>query len=122
MLATIVIAAAVSATVACSSSGGGDDPSVLPPVMADVSTIDGTTVQVPNGGTLDITGDDETYTDWTAEIADEDILSFTPGKDDGSATFNPGFEAKNEGTTDVEMKNSTSGDEVHFTVEVTPAK
>ncbi|WP_157497403.1 hypothetical protein [Leifsonia sp. Leaf264] len=89
--------------------------------MADFSTIDGTTVQVPEGGTLDITGDDETYADWTADIADEDILTFTPGKDDGSATFNPGFEAKKEGTTDVEMKNSTSGDEVHFTVEVTPA-
>lgn len=121
-LAVAVIAAAAFATVSCSSSGGGGESSALPPVMEDVGTLDGTTVEVPVGHTLVITGDDETFADWTADIDDGSVLSFTPGKDDGSAQYNPGFLALEEGETEVEMANSTSGDEIDFTVTVTPAE
>lgn len=104
------------AMVALSGCTGGSQ--VLPPVIVDIADVDGTTVEVQEGGAIDITGDDETYTDWTADIADPSIVSFTPGRDDGSAQFNPGLEAKSVGSTDVTLENSSSGDSVSFTVDV----
>jgi hypothetical protein len=41
------------------------------------------------GGAVDLVGDDETFTDWTADIDDPEVVSFTPGKKDASASFNP---------------------------------
>ncbi|MFY9712111.1 MAG: hypothetical protein WAK00_01440 [Microbacterium sp.] len=102
-----------------SDPGGGN---ALPPVVADLTEIDGTTVTVEEGNVIDLVGDEENYLDWTAEIDDESIVSFTPGKDDGSAQFNPGLTAKAVGETEVVLSNDTSGDEVAFTVEVTGKK
>lgn len=99
----------------------GPTTGVIAPVIADLTTIDGTTVTVGVGNVIDLTGDDETFTSWTADIADPKIVEFTPGKDDGSAQFNPGLKALSEGSTDVTLDNSKSGDSVTFTVEVTPA-
>jgi hypothetical protein len=75
-------------------------------------------VEVPEGGAVDLTGDDETYTEWTAEIADPEVVEFTPGRDDGSAQFNPGLTAKSIGDTEVTLDNGETGDSVTFTVEV----
>lgn len=94
---------------------------VIAPVIADLTKIDGTTVTVGVGNVIDLTGDDQTYTSWEADIADPKIVEFTPGKDDGSAQFNPGLKALAEGSTEVTLDNSESGDSVTFTVEVTPA-
>ena len=57
----------------CTASGGssGGDSSALPPVIVDLGDVDGTTVEVPEGGSVDLTGDDETYTDWTADRSEE---------------------------------------------------
>jgi hypothetical protein len=115
-LAAASVAVAVAAMSGCASGGGSE---ALPPVMVDISEVDGTTVEVHHGGVIDLTGDDETFTDWTADIADPSIVSFTPGRDDGSAQFNPGLEATAPGTTEVTLENSSSGDSVSFTVEVT---
>ncbi|MFE6253898.1 hypothetical protein [Agromyces sp. NPDC057865] len=106
----------------CTASGGssGGDSSALPPVIVDLGDVDGTTVEVPEGGSVDLTGDDETYTDWTADIADPSVVEFVPGRDDGSAQFNPGLTAKSVGTTEVTLDNSESGDSVTFTVDVVP--
>lgn len=93
--------------------------SALPPIIADLSSIDSTTVEVPVGSTVDLTGGGDAVTDWTAEIADEAVASFVPGRDDGSATFNPGLDALAAGSTEVTMTNSSSGDTVTFTVNVT---
>lgn len=95
--------------------------SVLPPVIVDVNSLDGTTVEVPEGGTIDITGDDETFTDWEATIADPAVASFTPGREEGSAQFNPGLQATGVGTTEVTLTNSSSGATLTFTVDVTAA-
>ncbi len=95
--------------------------SALPPVIVEVGSLDGSTVEVPEGGAIDVTGDDETYTDWTAEIADPAIVSFTPGRDDGSAQFNPGFDALAVGSTEVTLTNSSSGETLTFTIDVTAA-
>lgn len=105
----------------CTSSGSTDaGSSALPPVIVDLGDVDGTTVEVPEGGSIDLTGDDETYTDWTADIADPQVVEFVPGRDDGSAQFNPGLTAESVGSTEVTLDNSESGDSVTFTVEVVP--
>lgn len=109
--------ASAFALAGCAASSTG----VIAPVIADLTKIDGTTVTVGVGNVIDLTGDDKTYTSWEADIADPKIVEFTPGKDDGSAQFNPGLKALAEGSTEVTLDNSESGDSVTFTVEVTPA-
>ncbi|WP_173922590.1 hypothetical protein [Agromyces sp. Marseille-P2726] len=108
----------------CSSGGSGGDPSggasALPPVIVELDTVDGTAVEVPEGSSIDLTGDDETFTEWTAEIADPSIVEFVPGRDDGSAQFNPGLTAESVGETEVVLENGETGDTVTFTVEVVP--
>lgn len=116
-VAFLMVAGSVGLT-GCSSAGSGGESSALPPVMVDLNEVDGTTVEVPEGGAIDLTGDDETYTEWTAEIADPEVVEFTPGRDDGSAQFNPGLTAKSVGDTEVTLDNGETGDTVTFTVEV----
>ena len=95
-------------------------PAQLPaPVIADLTEIDGTTVTVPVGGAVDLVGDDKTFTDWTADIDDPEVVSFTPGKKDASASFNPGLTALSEGDSSVTLTNSSTGQKVEFEVEVT---
>ncbi|WP_295014794.1 hypothetical protein [uncultured Microbacterium sp.] len=93
--------------------------SVLPPVMADLASVDGTTVTVPLGEVVVLTGDAAHPTSWTATIADPEIVAFVPGRDDGSAQFHPGLTPLAEGTTGVVLDNAASGAHVRFTVEVT---
>ena len=106
----------------CTASGGssGGDSSALPPVIVDLGDVEGTTVEVPEGGTIDLTGDAQTSTAWTADIADPAVVEFVPGRDDGSAQFNPGLTAKSEGETEVTLDNGETGDSVTFTVDVVP--
>lgn len=115
----LVAGLALTGCAAPGTSGGGQ---ALPPVIADLTEIDGTTVTVEEGNVIDLVGDDENYLDWNAEIDDDSVVSFTPGKDDGSAQFNPGLTAKSVGETAVVLSNDASGDEVAFTVEVTARK
>ena len=105
-----------TATTTAPASGGS---SVLPPIIADLNSIDGTTVEVPAGGNIDLTGDSTTYTDWTGEISDPKVAEFIPGKDEGGASFNPGIKALEPGEAEVTMTNSTSNKTVTFTVKVT---
>lgn len=117
------------------SSGGPTSPSAnpspsdasaagkaLPPVIVELDAVNGTTVEVAVGNAIDLTGDDKTFTTWSAHITDPTIVSFTPGKDDGSAQFNPGFQALAVGSTAVTLDNTASGAHVAFTIEVAPKK
>ncbi len=115
-----VLAAVALGLSACSSTGSSGGSTALPPVIVELDTVDGTTVQVPEGGSVDLTGDDQTYTAWTADIADPAVVEFEPGRDDGSAQFNPGLTATSVGETEVTLDNSETGDSVTFTVEVVP--
>lgn len=123
--AAAALAVAVALTGCGGPSGGEGEPSAsagagqLPPVIVDLGEVDGTTVEVALGNSIDLVGDDEHYTTWTAEIADPSIVEFVPGRDDGSAQFNPGLTAIAVGETEVELSNEHSGDEVAFTVVVT---
>jgi hypothetical protein len=130
--AALAVVAVLVALAACgsdskSSTAGSSAPTssapagagVLPPVMVDLATSNGTTVQVPLGGTINLTGDTSTVTDWSAKIGNPAIVTFVPGRDDGSATFNPGLQATAAGTTTVILSNSSSGATTTFTVNVT---
>jgi len=109
-------AAVLSACSADDPANGGSG--TIAPVVVDIHEIDGTTVQVAEGNVIDLTGDDDTYADWTAQIEDPAVVEFTPGKDDGSAQFNPGLTALAPGSTEVRLENPGS-DSVTFTVDVT---
>jgi hypothetical protein len=120
----IAVVGAAFALAGCSDGGGAADGEetgthVIAPVVVDINEIDGTTVQVAEGNVIDLTGDDETFTDWDAKVSDPAIAEFTPGGDNGDFTTNPGIEGLSVGETDVTLDNSSSGDSVTFTVEVT---
>jgi hypothetical protein len=104
-----------SATTTAPPIGG----SVLPPTIADLNNIDGTTIDIKVGGHIDLTGDDTTYTDWTAQISDPKVAEFVPGKNEGGASFNPGLVGLEAGEAQVTLTNSTSNKTVTFTVKVT---
>jgi len=121
----VFIAAGALALAGCTSTSGGAashpasaSAEVVAPVIVDLNDVDGTTVEVEVGNTIDLTGDDETYADWGAEIADDDIVDFTPGRDDGSAQFNPGLNALAVGETEVRLDNTSTDKTVTFTVKV----
>lgn len=121
--AALFALAMVAGLAACDpgSSSDSDNGEALPPIMVDVAEVDGTTVQVPLDNVLVLAGDDDTFKAWSATIADPSIVEFVPGKDDGSAQFNPGLDPLAEGVTEVTLDNADSGDTLTFTVEVTPA-
>jgi len=104
------------ATTTAAAVGGSN---ALPPIIADLNSIDGTTVEVKVGGHIDLTGDSTTYKDWTGEVSDPKVAEFIAGKDEGGASFNPGIVGLAAGEATVKMTNSTSNKTVTFTVKVT---
>ncbi|MGX5696168.1 hypothetical protein ACWKWP_08230 [Agromyces soli] len=126
-IAALAAAVALTAALAGCASGSGSSsdsasPSAsagaLPPVIVEIEDLDGTTVEVPLDSEVDLVvaeGDDVTV--WVAEIADPTIVEFVPGKDDGSAQFNPGLQPLEVGQTEVVLSDGTSKT-VTFTVDV----
>ena len=99
-------------TSADTTSVGGQ---VIAPVIVELTELDGTTVTVPLGNVVVVNAD--APASWTATVADESIATFTPGSDDGSAVFNPGFAPLQAGSTTVTMSDGTTT--VTFTLDVT---
>ncbi|NYG21837.1 hypothetical protein BJY17_002584 [Agromyces hippuratus] len=115
----LLAVAAVAGAFALAGCTTGTD--TLPaPVVVQLDDIDGETIEVVDGNVIDLAGDDETSTEWGAEIEDPAIVEFTPGADDGSAQSNPGLTATAVGTTAVTLENGATGDTISFTVEVVP--
>jgi len=122
-LAAAAAALALTGTLTgCSSSSpsstgtGGGSQQLPAPVIVDVSKVGGTTVSVPLGNVIDVNvGGD--VTKWSADVANPDIASFTKGRKDGSAEFNPGFEPVAAGSTGVTMTDGAT--KVSFTITVT---
>ena len=122
LLPLLLAVAAGGLALAGCSTGAGTGADTLPaPVVVQIADIEGETIEVVDGNVIDLTGDDETYAEWDAEIEDPSIVEFTPGRDDGSAQFNPGLTATAVGETAVTLENSETGETVAFTVEVVPA-
>ena len=114
-LLTAVPLAACSSDADSSSTSASSANQLPAPVIVDVTSVDGTTVTVPLGNVIVVNADAPAT--WTGTVADPAIATFTPGSDDGSASFNPGFAPTAAGTTTVTMTDGTTT--VTFTVEVT---
>ena len=95
---------------------GGTLCCVLPPVIKDIASLAGTTVQVTQGRILVIRVPESDPSVWKATLSVPSIATFNPGKNDGSATFNPGFTTSAVGTATVTMTNGATT--VSFTLEV----
>jgi hypothetical protein len=56
---------------------------------------------------------------WTeGSTADDTIARFTPGRNDGSATFNPGFTPLNPGATTATIKDPENSENIVFDIVV----
>jgi hypothetical protein len=125
-IAALAAAAAFSLS-ACSTAadedGSMNDESsetsqVVAPTIIDVATADGQTIDISNGGFVDITTGDTDPADWSAVVSDPAVAAFTAGGKSGDAVMNPGLQGTAAGTTTVELTNKTTGQVVSFTVNV----
>ena len=122
-LTVIAIVGAVLGTSAC--TGGGDAPSgqsssseagVIAPVIVQLVDQDGRTVTVGLDNVVDLVAVDPTV--WSAEIEDPSIAEYVPGGSRGGASFNPGLQPLEVGSTTVTLTNSSDDSTVVLTLEV----
>lgn len=93
---------------------------VTEPVVRQVSDLQGATVDLVVGQTLDITTGDLSVESYSGKITKSTVALFIKGRKDGPTVHNPGVKALHEGTTTVILSNSTGGiQNVTFTVDVT---
>lgn len=120
-------AAATFSLAACSSTAdedasGADESSetsqVVAPTIVDTATLDGQTLDINNGGFIDINTGDTDPADWSAVVKDPAVVAFTAGGMSGDAVMNPGLQGTKAGSTQVELTNKTTGEVVTFTVNV----
>ncbi len=119
LIATVGIAAAVIALSGCAQQQQPPTP-VIAPVTVEVGDLQGETVDLIVGQTLNINTGDLPVESYSAQVADPAIAEFSAGYTDGSATFNPGLKALAVGSTEVVLSNSNGGiQDVTFTIDVT---
>ncbi|MDF9809363.1 hypothetical protein [Aurantimicrobium minutum] len=126
--AFVALAAATAISLSACSTAADEDSSmndessetsqVVAPTIIDVATADGQTIDISNGGFVDITTGDTDPADWSAVISDPAVAAFTAGGKSGDAVMNPGLQGTAAGTTKVELTNKTTGQVVTFTVNV----
>jgi hypothetical protein len=118
--AVAALSLVLGACASPSPSPSGSSTRVIAPVTESANDLQGTTVSLVVGQTLNIDTGDLAVDSYEGEVTDPVVAEFVPGRDDGSATFNPGVLALSVGTTEVEMTNAQGGIEpLRFTVEVT---
>ncbi|MDH6425452.1 hypothetical protein M2114_001569 [Aurantimicrobium minutum] len=122
LAAATAISLSACSTAADEDSSANDESSetsqVVAPTIIDVATADGQTIDISNGGFVDITTGDTDPADWSAVISDPAVAAFTAGGKSGDAVMNPGLQGTAAGTTKVELTNKTTGQVVTFTVNV----
>jgi len=117
VLCALVAVSAVLGLAACAPSPIGP---VVAPVTVDVNDLQGATVEVALNQVVNITTGSLAVDSYTAQIADPTVLEFVQGRDDGSATFNPGLRPLKVGQTGVTLTNEQGGIQpLQFTVVVT---
>jgi hypothetical protein len=116
--------AAVGGLAACSTpapepteSAVGSD--VVSPIQIPVVDANGKTYDIPMNSMGYLNVAEGTEANWTASFSMSGVVEFTEGGTDGSATFVPGLTPVSEGTTDVTLTDSMTGESVTFTVNVT---
>ena len=104
------------------SSSGTEQPiggDVIAPVTKSVNELQGVEVELLVGQVLNISTDSLAVDSYAGEVADPKVAEFSPGRDDGSAEFNPGVTALAVGTTQVTLTNEQGGIQpLEFTVNV----
>lgn len=122
LAAAATFSLAACSTAADEDAAGTDEMSettqVVAPTIVDTATLDGQTIDIKNGGFIDINTGDTDPADWSAVVKDPAVVTFTAGGTSGSAVMNPGLEGMQAGSTQVELTNKTTGDVVTFTVNV----
>lgn len=122
LVGAVVAATLALGLTACTASNPApaDDPtSVIAPVTMDAGDLQGATVDLVVGQVLNINTGDLAVDSYTGEVSDPAVAEFVQGREDGSATFNPGVTALAEGATEVELINAQGGIQpLRFTVEV----
>lgn len=78
-----------------------DETEALPPVIVEVGELDGATLEISGSQPLVVNAPDPI--DWIGMADDPEVAEFIPGKEDGGATYNPGFEARGPGKTSATM-------------------
>lgn len=117
--AAAIIALSVGASVGLSACAASTTP-VIAPVTKDVGQLQGATVELVVGQVLNINTNDLAVDSYTGEADDPAIVKFVAGRVDGGTTYNPGFTALAEGSTQVVMTNSNGGIQpLTFTIDVT---
>lgn len=117
-LRALAALSAASAALLLAACAGPTTP-VIAPVTLSANDLQGQTVDLQVGQVLNIDTGDLAVDSYTAEVVDSAIVEFVQGKDDGSATFNPGFTAKAAGSTEVTMTNEQGGIQpLTFTIDV----
>ncbi len=115
-LAPLALVAALTASLALAGCSSG---AVIAPIVRDVGDLQGETIDLRVGQVLDINTGDLAVDSYSGEVATPSIAEFTPGREDGSAVFNPGITGKEPGTTKVVLSNSDGGiQDVTFEVHV----
>ncbi|MCG7416143.1 hypothetical protein MHY30_01290 [Microbacterium sp. ACRRU] len=106
--------AGASPSASVSADGG---PQALPPTIVSPGELDGTDVAVIVGTALVVAVDDGTEDQWRGTTTDPAIAEFSAGGAEGGATFRPGFEAREIGTTQATL-TAPDGREIAFTISV----
>ncbi len=112
-------AAVVAAAIALSACAQSTTPAIEPVVM-DVNSLQGATVDLEVGQSLDIDTGSLAVDSYTGEVADPSVAEFVAGREDGGTTYNPGVTGLAPGSTGVTMSNTDGGiQDLTFTVNVT---
>src|SRR5690606_39017603 len=115
MLATVrsvrilsALVAVTAALVLSACSPAMNDP-VIAPVTMSANDLQGQSVDPVVGQVLNIDTGSLPVDSYTAEIEDEAVATFTQGREDDTAAFNPGINAVGVGSTGVVLTNEDGG-------------
>ncbi len=120
---TVALAAALALGLAALSGCSSPTTAVTPavePVVVKIGDISGTTVKVALDQVVDLDTGSLSVTSYSGKVADPSIATFTKGRKDNGAEFDPGLTPHKAGTTEVTLSNSDRGiQDVEFTLTVT---
>lgn len=111
-------AASDSPTQESSASVNGESM-YTPIVILENDLHDGATYAVPMQSALVIRPEDSPETWVEGSVANTDIVTFSPGRYDGSAWFSPSFEPVSAGKTSAQITNPATNTTISFTITVT---
>lgn len=112
----------LAVVVAVTLSACAPSAPVIEPVVEHAGDLDGTSVALVVGQTLDIDTGSLAVDSYIGKVDDTKVAEFVAGRTDGGTTFDPAVKALAVGTTQVVLSNTDGGiEDVSFTVTVTTA-